>query len=122
MADRRDLAQQKRWQDWLNLFLGIWLFVSPWLLGYSNVEAAAGNSWIFGIAVAAVAGSALANPAQWQEWVNLVLGAWLLISPWALGFSFHGAATWNHAIVGIVVGVAALWAATTHRGAYTATR
>jgi hypothetical protein len=24
---------------------------------------------------------------QWQDWVNLVLGTWLLVSPWFPGFS-----------------------------------
>jgi hypothetical protein len=24
---------------------------------------------------------------RWQDWVNLVLGAWTLASPWALGFA-----------------------------------
>jgi hypothetical protein len=24
---------------------------------------------------------------RWQDWVNLVLGAWTIVSPWALGFA-----------------------------------
>jgi hypothetical protein len=24
---------------------------------------------------------------RWQDWVNLVLGAWMVVSPWALGFA-----------------------------------
>jgi hypothetical protein len=24
---------------------------------------------------------------RWQDWLNLVLGAWMLASPWALGFA-----------------------------------
>lgn len=24
---------------------------------------------------------------RWQDWANLVLGAWMILSPWALGFA-----------------------------------
>jgi hypothetical protein len=24
---------------------------------------------------------------RWQDWANLVLGAWMVVSPWALGFA-----------------------------------
>ena len=38
-----------------------------------------------------------------------MLGVWLAISPWLLGFNGFGAAMWNVLIVGIVVAVLALW-------------
>jgi hypothetical protein len=41
---------------------------------------------------------------------NLVLGAWLVISPWMLDFSGVVAAIWNAVIVAAVVAVLALWA------------
>jgi hypothetical protein len=31
--------------------------------------------------------------SRWQDWANLVLGSWLIISPWMLGYS--GAGAWN---------------------------
>jgi hypothetical protein len=27
------------------------------------------------------------NMKRWQDWANLALGAWMIISPWALGFA-----------------------------------
>lgn len=27
------------------------------------------------------------KPTRWQDWLNLILGAWLIVSPWALGFA-----------------------------------
>lgn len=47
MVSRAD--DTKRWQDWLNLALGIWLFFSPWMLGFSFDESALWNTLIVGI-------------------------------------------------------------------------
>ncbi len=27
------------------------------------------------------------KPTRWQDWLNVILGAWLIASPWALGFA-----------------------------------
>jgi SPW repeat len=62
------------------------------------------------VLVAAVALAALVRVMAWEEWANLVLGVWLVISPWMLGFSGLVAAMWNAVIVGAVVAVLALWA------------
>jgi len=42
---------------------------------------------------------------RWQDWANLVLGVWLILSPWLLGFSGIPSAMWNAVIVGVVVGL-----------------
>jgi len=70
---------------------------------------AAWNAWIVGIAIAAVAVWAVAWFAPWQDWVNGVLGAWLVIAPWVLGFGSLAAAAWNHVIVGLLVLALAAW-------------
>ncbi|MDA8230631.1 MAG: SPW repeat protein [Magnetospirillum sp.] len=105
------------WQDWVNLVLGVWLFIAPWALGYSGSPAPAWNSWIFGVVIAVLSIAALVQFALWEEWVNVVIGVWLLISPWVLGFAATpgGATTWNQVVIGIVVGLVALWDALSHR-------
>jgi hypothetical protein len=50
-------------------------------------------------AVAAIA--ALAAFQKWEEWVNAALGAWLIVSPFILGFGSVTAALWNQLIVGV---------------------
>ena len=44
---------------------------------------------------------------KWQDWANLVLGLWLVLSPWILGFSGTSSATWNAVILGLLVGLLA---------------
>lgn len=46
--------------------------------------------------------------AQWKDAVNLVLGLWLIVSPWALNFATVQVPTWNAWAVGVVIAVAAL--------------
>ncbi len=36
-----------RWQDWVTLFAGIWLFINPWLFGYYRM-AYAWDAFLFG--------------------------------------------------------------------------
>jgi hypothetical protein len=45
---------------------------------------------------------------KWPSWVNLVLGAWLLISPAILHYA-SGTAQSEDVLLGILVMVAALW-------------
>lgn len=49
---------------------------------------------------------------MWQGWVNLILGLWLIVSPWLLGFSSTAGAMWNSVIVGFVVAILAYWGQT----------
>ena len=99
MADR---SLAKRWQDWVMLALGIWLFVSPLFLGYLDVPAARWNAYVVGTGLIVFSIVALARPALWGEWINLVLGMWLIIAPFVLPHA-SGTARWNHLIVGILV-------------------
>ena len=101
-----------RWQDWVMLVLGIWLFFSPfWMASYAATgDAAAWNSYILGIAVAAFAIAALVSDERWEEWVELALGIWLVIAPFVLGFwGAERGAAWNQIIVGVLVGLDAIW-------------
>lgn len=96
----------RRWQDWVNLVLGVWLFVSPWTFGYTdNPVYAAMNAYATGAAIVVFAAVAVYMPKVWEEWVNMALGIWLIVSPMALNFTSHMASTMNAVILGILVAV-----------------
>ncbi|MHB1416320.1 MAG: SPW repeat protein [Chloroflexota bacterium] len=101
-----------RWQDWVNLIAGAWLFVSPWVLVTTFDAASSWNAWAVGAAVFLVALWALYYPgSRIAEWINAALGAWLFISPWVLGFVVVATSqAWNAWITGFVVFWVALWA------------
>jgi hypothetical protein len=105
----------ERFQDWINLILGALLFISPWLLGFADQTMAAWNAWIAGAVVVALSIAALVRFAEWEEWVNIVVGLWILISPWVLGFAGINTARWTCVILGIVIAAMAAWEAWTTR-------
>ena len=102
---------RKRWQDWVNLVLAVWLFLSPWLMGYAHMEAtAAWNAWVLGVAIVVFAAIAVSMPKPWEEGVNILLGIWMVISPWVLRFAGTRGPEANAVIVGVLVIAFAAWA------------
>jgi len=96
--------------DVANLILGAILFVSPWMFGFDPGTVST-NAYITGIAIAILAIAALAAFAVWEEWLNLVVGLWALVSPWVLGFQGTTAMT-VHVVIGAAVAILAaieLW-------------
>ena len=108
-ATSRGGGRSNTWEDWTNLVLGLWLIASPWLLQFSGAPAAAWNAWISGAIIGVLAAAALYQVQQWEEWVNALAGLWLVVSPWALGFSADQVTTWNAVIVGVLVLCVAGW-------------
>jgi hypothetical protein len=45
------------------------------------------------------------------SWINVLLGIWVLISPWVLGFAGHATPMTNNVITGIVIIILAAWSA-----------
>ena len=88
--------------DIYNLSFAAFLFISPWLFAYSRVNARI-DILITSAAVAVTAISAIFAYAGWKEWLNFVLGAWLIVSPWVLGFAHTRA---MHFSIGIGIAVA----------------
>lgn len=108
------------WQDDLIAILGAALFVSPWVLGYTDHAAAYANALIVGAVMLVLALAALVNFREWEEWAGMALGVWLIVSPWVLGFAGLGAAMWVAVIFGVLTLVLAGWSLYSHGGTRTA--
>jgi hypothetical protein len=96
--------------DVANLILGVVLFFSPWMFGFTSGPQSQ-NAWISGIVIAGLSIAALAAFALWEEWLNLVVGLWVIVSPWVLNFQGTTAMT-VHVVIGIIVAALAaieLW-------------
>lgn len=105
------MSKQNRWQDWLTLILGLWLFFSPFfMVGGSLSDPAAWNAYLLGGAITVFAACALADAKPWEEWVNLALGLWLVAAPFALRFyQTEGAIAWDQIVVGALVALDTVW-------------
>lgn len=63
-----ELFELKSWEEWSSVALGVWLVVSPWVLGFSMMAAATWNAVVVGIAVAAL--------ALWALGTDKAIGGW----------------------------------------------
>lgn len=96
-----------RWQEWASFALGLWLAVSPWIVGYSEHEAATGNAAFIGLALALAAHFEATFDQISAEWLNLGIGLWLVAAPFVIGFAAASVAAANSIAVGTLVVVLA---------------
>jgi hypothetical protein len=92
----------KQWEDWCDWGLGIWLMLSPWVLLFEYDSPATRNAVIVGFLVVSAEAMTLSMFQVWEEWINVALGAWLVISPWLLGVA-SAAAKANFVITGLLI-------------------
>jgi hypothetical protein len=72
-------------------------------------EAVMWNHYATGAAVVLLTAAALGSSRQWEEWLNIALGIWLLVSPWVLGFTSSASLMLNAALAGALIVVFAGW-------------
>ena len=90
--------------DLYNLVLAALLLISPWLFTLTNTTARI-DLWASSLAVILISLAAIAAFAKWEEWANLILGVWLIASPWVLGFAHSRA---MHFSIGVGLAIAFL--------------
>jgi hypothetical protein len=93
----------------VTLFAGLWVFISPFILGLTTLDGPMLNFMIIGAAVALFALMRLVRPDRFEplSWTNAILGAWLIIAPFVTGYAFLVLATWTSVILGLVILVCA---------------
>ena len=87
--------------DLYNLALGAFLFISPWLFGFAG-GIARRDAWASGALLVVCSAAAVLAFNLWEERINLLVGIWLVLSPWILGFA-HTTAMHVQIGVGLVV-------------------
>lgn len=96
----------------LNIVAGLWLVIAPYVLDYAGIDQARTNDLIVGLIVAVLASIRVGTPLRLEglSWVNFVLGGWLILAPFVLGYA-SGRPLWNDVILGIIVLALAAWSA-----------
>ena len=97
------------------LAAGLWLFISPWILNYSQVRLPVWNGCAIAIIVAGFSIAAMLRFTKWEEWINIAAGFWLIASPLLLNYTAllgnHAAlpAAANQLGVGLLIVILSLW-------------
>jgi hypothetical protein len=96
-----------KWASWILVIFGIWLIIAPFVLGYSTISSGATtNDVVLGIVVLILSlWSALAVvPPGGVSWILLLLGIWVLIAPFVVGYAvMSSTATGNDVVMGILI-------------------
>jgi hypothetical protein len=92
------------WRSWATVLLGVYLFATPWTFGTSGYAAspanASANAWAVGVClVVATWRVPIVSGPRTAEVIKAGAGAWLLASPFVLGFA-GSLSAWNAWIVG----------------------
>ena len=102
--------------DISNLALGVFLFLSPWIFGFTS-DLGWHTSWMAGTAISVIAifsiGDLFASVTipsfiETEEWLNLAIGLWLAACPWILRFHGDPVAMQVHLAVGLVIAAIAV--------------
>jgi len=97
------MSKERKWQDFVNLFLGIFTFLSPWIVGHQSRPVVFVNFSITGFLISFFAITCLLEFNVREEWTNVLLGGWLLGSPWFLHFTAATALRWSAVLIGAIV-------------------
>jgi hypothetical protein len=99
-----------RWQDWVDVSLGCWLVASPWEIGYSLNDVATDNSLGLGIVLVLFNLMSVCRLMdEGQEVFNIMLGVWLITSPYTLNFSTDKVPMINAIVVGSMIVTFSAW-------------
>jgi len=104
-----------RWQDWLNLIVGLWLWICPGIFNaYGAISPAESGvtTIIAGTIICGVSLWSLAEPETVElEVILLLAGIWLALTPAMFGFTVSDPyQALNHWATGTIAIVLSLWA------------
>lgn len=97
--------QRARWASAGNVLAGLWLILAPFVLNFEGAEIAQWNHVIVGSAVLVLAAIRAFDPDERESmsWMNVVLGLWMIVSPFLLGYANVNDAQANSLVTGVII-------------------
>lgn len=98
-------------RDWINVVLGFWMAVSPWVLGLDRLRFPhiVYNCLLTGLLIGILSLIAVFREEVWQRMTVIVFALWLLIAPATLIYRGAEAMIWNNVLTSFIVIGLSLW-------------
>ena len=117
MSDFGFLKTHRTWEDWCGMLVGALIVVSPWFpvqdqAAIAGNQTAVLNTIAVGLVVFGVSQLEYVALQRWQEVATILVGLWLIASPYVIGYSGDGFLRVYHTGLGAVVallGLLQLW-------------
>ncbi|SFU75780.1 MULTISPECIES: SPW repeat protein [Bradyrhizobium] len=117
MSDFGFLNTHRTWEDWCGMVLGALIVVSPWFPIQEQPAIAADsmvilNAVAVGLVVFGISQLEYVALQRWQEVATILVGLWLIASPYFLGYSGEGFLRIYHTSLGavtVLLGMLLLW-------------
>jgi hypothetical protein len=106
----RLFTTHRTWEDWFGMLLGIAIALSPWASGDGHVSRIAiWNTVVIGLLTFFIAELEYVVLQRWEETVQLLLGLWLIVSPYIFHYATSGSLRfWHSTLGGLLLLLAAL--------------
>lgn len=116
MSDFRFFHTHRTWEDWCGMLLGMLIALSPWFPAQTSHELVGGdrgfvvlNTITVGVLVFGLAQLEYVALQRWQEGCEILLGLWLIASPYIFDYFDDGLLRfWHSSLGGLVVLLATL--------------
>jgi SPW repeat len=111
MMSTRNYAAEARAASGINILLGVWLLVSPWVFGYQAAGSAAiWNSVIVGALIAIfAAGNCFSRRIRTScNWINVLLAVWTMLSPLVYGYAANIGGFGDNLVLAILIAAFAI--------------
>ena len=103
MAVKDYLKTHRTWQDGMGLLFGMTIGLSPYIAAeVSNIPVVL-NAAFSGLAILMIAQLELVRLRRWEEALELMLGLWVVASPFVFGYAGSGSLRFAHWVLGACV-------------------
>lgn len=102
---------QVRIANSIAILAGLWLIVSNLVLIDPVAATPPWNQAILGLIVLLISGYRLARPlgTAGMSWMNVLIGIWLIVSPFVWGYTWAPEHMWEDIVLGVVLVGAGVW-------------
>lgn len=117
MSDFSFIKTYRTWEDWCGMLLGALIVASPWfpIQDHSPIverQTMILNTVAIGLVVFGLSQLEYVALQRWQEVATILVGLWLIVSPYVFGYSGEGFLRIYHTSLGavaVILGVLQLW-------------